>query len=121
MAADADLTFPMLANARYFIRMFLRLNSASATPDFKFNFSGPAGFGGARWYEGNVSSTGEVTTFSGDQAVALLAGTDLLLMVEGHITCTADGTFALTWAQNISDATATTIKQGSFIEYFRTN
>jgi hypothetical protein len=120
LADDPDLQFPMVANARYQIRLFLRLQAANATPDIQFAFAGPTGFAGGRWFEGNVSSTGLVTTFSGTQVIALTTTQDNYI-IEAQFTCTADGTCTFQWAQNISDAGATSVKAGSNMMFARVN
>jgi pentose-5-phosphate-3-epimerase len=42
-------------------------------------------------------------------------------IIEAQFTCTADGTCTFQWAQNISDAGATSVKAGSNLMFARVN
>lgn len=120
MTADPDLQAAVVANAWYFYVCVLDYEGGTqGSSDFKLQFSVPAGSSGilAPYYVGNagaqnVGSLGGITATivagtngAGSKRSALLVGT--------LNTGSSPGTFALTWAQNVSSATATIVHAGS--------
>lgn len=127
-ADDSALLFAMDANAVYSIRLVLWIVvGASATPDFKWQLAGPAaptavsvvcgrGSSTVSWSDSFAVNTG----YTGLNASPV----DLGASGAGAVTCDIRvhnganaGNLTVQWAQNASDAAATTLRAGSFIEY----
>lgn len=109
---DPDLTFTVLASTDYELTATLLLTSA-ATPDFKFNWTIP----GTGSVDGSVSfnagsSVVDGFTESADLPIFVTTTTFVVTMRAIVNTDTA-GTFAFQWAQNTSDAAATSVDTGS--------
>jgi len=116
---DDELKFSADANSVYWVRVKGIAFSASQTPDFKNTWSVPSGATGVHIFR-------------------LLSGQDLVTLgtsVMTALTDTIDGDFieptaiitigstagevTLSWAQNTSDATATTVKKGTILEFVK--
>lgn len=120
-SADPDLTFNMLANTTYDIRVVIKYRS-TVTADFKYGLTGPASptevyggridenGGGSGTFEGTGYLTGAFASSMNDGARVLL----IELTVENGANA---GAFAVAWAQNTTHAGPTTVKAGSYIEY----
>ena len=110
LSDDSALTVSVAANSEYIFFCALHHGSASATPDIKYGVSAPSGavvvWGGVH----TVTSLGV-----GDSATNVIAaGVDEAVYPGGLITTSATpGTFAIQWAQDVSDATATTVRADS--------
>jgi hypothetical protein len=126
-ADDAELTFPVEASKTYLLRGAIFF-STSATPDFKFQFTGPTSptditVRGAYYFVTGASGTGSRTEFV-DIAFSVshtVAGTNTGDdgYVEFHMRLengSNAGEVALQWAQFISDAASTSVLAGSYIE-----
>lgn len=125
-ADDAELTLPVLASETYLIQFDIFFDTA-ATPDFKFQFTGPSSptevtVRGKYAAPDAAADTDFVdTAFSTSHAVTGAAGTTgghvfgSLLLVNG----TNAGSVTLQWAQNTSDAADTTVLAGSLLNYVR--
>lgn len=122
LADDAELQFPVAANTTYAFRLNVFYGSASV-PDFKFQIVGPASPTLAQFAYTAMRGDGALVTaqaqaFAAAQVLAhgaLFAG---WLAIEGIIQNGANaGTVALQWAQNTSNAGATAIRGGSYLEY----
>jgi hypothetical protein len=118
LAADPHLVLSLEANAVYDFDLDLNYNGGTnGSSDLKFGFTGPSGFtmtfgalvvaipagvasvGGT---QGTVTTSGTVGT-----------GTPLYARVSGVVTTSATpGSLTLTWAQNTSSGTATTLTTG---------
>jgi hypothetical protein len=114
---DDHLFFAMEANATYLVELVLRVTSTSATPDITTRFSFPAGatfniqmihttssgtFFESRLHEGAHTADTEVLT------------TGTIISYRGVVACGGTaGDFRLQWAQQTSNANATTVKKGS--------
>jgi hypothetical protein len=116
------------ANTNYAVECSFVYNSA-ATPDFKYQFTVPSGttFRGftllyhpsgvtvpatMNWIDCN-SLTGGVTGMNG-------AAADVRCVVRGSISVgSTAGTMAFQWAQDISNAGNTIVRQGSWLEVLR--
>jgi hypothetical protein len=120
---DDELFFSAEANAYYDLTLLIIGASASATPDIKFGFTELTG---ADWiitgYYATLANAGaadaiinpwtEDTSFP--QPMALPAGDDVWFKFRcSYITAGTSGTVYFRWAQNTSNATATTRKLGS--------
>lgn len=117
---DTDLTFTLAANTSYVVNGGLFATSASATPDIKIGFTVPTG---ATMDIAYMSQTGNnrtaellETTNTPSSNIPIAANQTTIIQVFGSIvTGGSGGTLQLKWAQNTSNATATTMKQGSFM------
>lgn len=129
MQDDNDLTFTMEAGATYLVEVYINAQSASATPDIKTAWAGPADISGARWnvgtavattagFVGREDSNGRfsvhgvttVTSYALDTAGVSIQET-------GVISSATGGTFKVQWAQNTSSATATQVNASTFMTY----
>ena len=123
LTADPDLTVAVLANTTYVVRFsLLYKGGATNASDFKFGFSVPAG----------ATFAGGAITIANPLAVAILpvasassvlvsysngTGNPLWCQVTaGLIVSGTAGSLALTWAQNTSSGTATTLMTGSSLQ-----
>ena len=123
VADDAALTFSMLANTKYHVRLFVIFDTHT-TPDFKWRHAGPASPTLVRvmrkWTPGGSAALGtqvDTAYSASDQSIAGNTGS-------GHIQLDCiihnganAGTFSFQWAQNVSDANPTTVYAGSYLEY----
>lgn len=131
---DAALSLAVEANSKYLVDVRLLLLAGSATPDFKFGFSVPAG-ASVYWapeMESNVASGGFSVYWSPSTAAAASAAQALLTtgvlnvqatttLIGLHllgtlITAGTAGDLKLQWAQQTSDAAAATVKAGSALQ-----
>lgn len=127
LTADPHLTFALEANATYDFEMDLLYNGGTnGSSDLKFGFTGPSGFTmslGALL----VSIPAGVNVGGGTQATTFTSGsvgtsTPLYARVTGSlVTSGTTGNLTLTWAQNTSSGTATTLTTGSKMSARRTS
>lgn len=118
LTADPDLSVPLAASATYDFEMDLVYNGGTnGSSDLKFGFTGPSGYAmnfGAFIVSipagvASVGGTQVTTTASGTVG----AGTPLAVRVSGAVTTSLTaGALTLTWAQNTSSGTATTLMTG---------
>ncbi len=101
----------------------LDFSSASATPDVAFGLSIPTG---ATFKLSYHSNDGSATGFragvltSGSATVEIPAGGSAVVFVRGIVVVgSSSGTVRLQWAQNTSDATATTARSNSYLKFTR--
>jgi hypothetical protein len=118
---DNDLTLTLAANTTYSLSGFFVATSASSTPDIKFDFIEADGTYMIAVLSGAVGASGTIDNMdgsSGAQTVPLIGGSNAGISVHGGTVWTggSGGVFKLQWAQNTSDATATTMKAGSWIK-----
>ena len=124
LQSDDELTFSIGASETWLFQIVAQVHSASDTPDFKVAVSGPTGATGAYgiWGIGSSSSgTSAVSTlsfytFDGSTSggFGAISAADIPTLVDGVIVnSTTAGSVALSWAQNTSNGTATTVKAGS--------
>lgn len=123
IAADSALSFSMAANTNYWIRIRVAAESASATPDIKWSLTGPASPTSVR---GAYQIFDPPNVISGVAFSAYPASVTSDIDAAGVTHITFDlyvqnganaGTFAFAWAQNTSNAGATTVIAGSTLEY----
>jgi len=107
----------------YAVEGFLFASSASSTPDIKFALSTDNAFQNAVWSWTNVNTA---TTISGDTSdptsavlCALVAGLNHGVSINGFVSthATLASNVDFQWAQNTSDATATTLGGGSWLKF----
>ena len=124
LISDADLTVPLGANSLMILRGHINF-SASAAGDIKWQHSGPASpasvqvnrralAAGASAFSGIAVDT---AYSSGDIAIDGGTGSGSIEFDATIRNGPTAGSFAFKWAQNTSDATATIVKAGSYIEY----
>ncbi len=117
---DPDLTLTLPANGVYEWDIMFEVQSPTATPDFKMNFTIPSGSFGTGWFlkagsglSGTPSDNKD--NFSWDDMIPagriifMTGSGDLVVRGEGIITVNTGGTFALKWAQNTSSGDATIV------------
>lgn len=122
LTSDADLTFTMAANTTYVIEGRLFINSPS-TSGMKVGLTGPSG--GTVLFTGfDIDNTGTQAAFGGSSySTNLRANTpalseDVVLYFTARIANGANaGAFAVQFAQNTSNAAASTLYKGSYIRY----
>lgn len=132
LVADPDLQFSGLAIGTYTIEgLLLYTGAAIGTADLKAMMSATVGAvsSGPSWWNLIAPTTGAANAL---QDVATPFGTSFAYGTPGPTNnlggqlkasfqvTTANTTVALSWAQNTSNATATTIKAGSYLRLKRT-
>lgn len=121
---DADLLFATAANTNYIARMLIIFGSVSATPDFQFAIT-HSGTTTAHIIGAWKLDTGATafTNVQGDEtptgnAILIAAGEINMLWIYYFLrTGVSGGTVNFQWAQNTSDANATIVYAGSYLEY----
>lgn len=124
-ASDASLTFAVAANKKYRFRVVAFFDSPTLA-GFKFQLAGPASPTLFRAYR-EVVSPGAVALSAVAVDLALNVGvplTNLLSATGGRVTYegvihtgAAGGTLAFQWAQNANNATKSTVRAGSHLEW----
>jgi hypothetical protein len=128
LATDNELFFTMTANKLYMWEAFIVYSSpvGGGTPDFKFDFSGPATLTGNYSALNFVTTTDALNTGPGQGALSTAssrgtATTPRLDYTRGWAYSTAGGSgssgFQYRWAQNTSNANATRRHAGSVLRY----
>jgi len=123
---DDDLKFAVLNGETWLVEIVGFVNVASADPDFQFALNGPAATD-IRFCLRICDVTGVVGNSPGDIKTAwedeldinYTGATDDEFVARGVFTASADGTFARRWAQEKSEADATTVKRGSSLRAWR--
>ncbi len=117
-ADDSELVIPVRANKNYFFIVWLIHNSGT-DPDFKYKIVDPSGATIHINQNALTHQTASITV-TGNPAVALTStGADLVTGVMGHcIVGSTPGNISVQWAQQTSDAGATTLLAGSTLLVF---
>lgn len=128
---DPHLQVSVAANAVYQVEMFIAYTSLD-TVDIQFDYSAPASATGilSPWApDQSLAASGTTGTvrYVADASVTAaraVGGSDASTIVTGRpvgtlITSGTAGTFSFDWAQNLSNATATVVKAGSWIRLTR--
>ncbi len=119
---DDHLTITLLNGKTYEINLYLRISSASSTPNFQFAFTTPGSSEGHFGVEAPQISTVVVaaTNIGGGQgtwdttlAIGLTANIHRAVMIRGTIKAAAAGDLKLRWSQNTTNATATFVREFS--------
>ena len=117
---DPDLTLNIPATGTYRIRALLRPYTTSNTPQIKWGFSAPAFSFARRLTIGGRDDDFDVGSVKTDlvtpEAMDLSENTAYQYIIDVLATFTGTGTFALQWSQNNSNATATTLRAGSWMQ-----
>lgn len=129
LAADNTLQFAMTINKTYIIRGHVFFDTA-ATPDFKFSITGADGTSRAtlgRSIPGAAAGTDAITesTIVNAGSTTYVASTSMtgtgttggMVRFTIQAVAGANGTFAFNWSQDTSNASATKVLAGSFLEY----
>jgi len=114
---DDHLTFSIAANEVWSVQAVLWHSSASGTPHFRYSFAAPAS---ATFHLiGRSLTTGGVFQFinirsAADNCDALSGSTFQISFLDGVVVNAGTaGSARVTWAQAVSNATATVLKQNS--------
>jgi hypothetical protein len=122
LANDADLQFAMAANTTYLIEARLFLNSLT-TSGFKIGISGPASPTLIQCTGTDIDSAGNLASFGISSYTTVRANTpagneDIVLSIAMRIANGSNtGTFAIQFAQNVSNGAAATLRSGSYMRY----
>jgi hypothetical protein len=115
---DNHLLFEVATNEIFAFECFIMFTSASATPDLKLTFVGPAG--STVWWQPNFSTdptvAGALRIAGGTTAVFQCDGNARTALIKGIIVNGATaGDLKLQWAQNTANLTATTVLANSYL------
>jgi len=119
---DDELFLPVEPFAMYLIQACFSV-TGSTTGDLRLGYTVPAGAQGRRH---NVGLAAAATSTTGDMRISLhgwptavtygVTTTAVSIIEEGDLSTEAEGgLLRVQWAQNVADATATTIGAGSFL------
>lgn len=126
---DNDFTLAVVADRKYIFEFLLIVKAGEAAADFKYNFSFPtsdgiAGGAGlaaatASGALGDVRTLGRTVTAGTSFSDEIVGVTNANLAVTAYVVLvpSASGTFKMQWAQNTSDATATTLAKYSAMKW----
>jgi len=115
LADDSELFFAVAASEKWVGHAVIQVTTASATPDIKMQFAGPAGSTGRYVETYNIfsdSALGSSNTF-GMTTFAIFVFD--FVIVNGA----TPGNLSFQWSQNTSSADATTVKAGSALYAFK--
>jgi hypothetical protein len=128
VANDGDLLIPVVANGSYiFLAGLFATGAAISTGDIKVTFTWPSGSG--KWGSAGLATGSAVPNWNGARTSS--GATPVGFGVNGASSSTAwifgtllngatPGNLQLQWAQNTSNATATTLQAESFLAAIRT-
>lgn len=127
---DDHLVIAVAASATYKLEGWLWWTSTSTTPDFRFDFTTPAGSSLIRGFlaqpVGNTTSVGTVDTGTSgpgdggtDDTRASINGNITGILYGSLVTGGSAGSLQLRWAQVTSDAAAVVLKAGSWMRLTR--
>lgn len=121
---DDEIILSLGSNQTWEVTGMLNFYSANATPDVRFNFSGPTGSNIRIAYISNRggvnNSSSGIITGATNMVLDLAANTEGVVILSGIVsTGTNAGQLTLLWAQNASNATVTRLKAGSYLKLVR--
>lgn len=117
---DSALFVSVAANTLYDLSLRLIINT-NATANFKYQFSAPAGStSSAHLFTGNATTAagvlqGPADAIASTSAVVGIAADQVVLVQGWVLTGGSAGTLTLKWAQNVLNASTTSVKTGSTI------
>lgn len=125
----ADLTFPVVNGTDYAFFFYITFRSAQTTTGWKASVNCPAGaldfWAGsqiiANGAAGVATHTERHNVTRDDMTLltsTVTAGVDLAIRIEGRYKCTADGTFAARFANELAANTDVVVQKGSWGFYF---
>jgi hypothetical protein len=112
---DDDLQLTLAANSYYKLEAHVIVFSASATPDFRFQYVAADGtWDGLQEF---ITETLDLKESTPELNINLTSAgaTQVIRLTASVQTGGSGGLFKLRWAQTTSNATATTVKAGSFM------
>jgi len=117
LQADNELTFPVVAGAVYTVEA--HLHAVFGAGHISVGFSGPAtNFASIRAQlvgDGHQPAMGATSSLATGIPLVVSSPVQGMLEVDAAFSFSESGTLSLIWAQNTSDAAATTVKAGSFL------
>ena len=128
LANDGDLTVPVVANGRYiFLALLFATSAAISTADLKVAFTWPSG-GAGKWGSAGLATGSAVpnwnaarTSSGASSAFGVNGATPTWALLGGTLLNGATpGSLTVQWAQNTSNATATTLQANSGLLVVRT-
>jgi hypothetical protein len=120
---DSTLKFPVAANTIYTFKFFVWITNASSTQGSFYDINGPASPTLVRYAineSGDTDATGNFTQLATAFQVDSLYthALEIFLNIEGFVQNGANaGTVSFRWAQNVSTASNTTVRAGSYVDY----
>ncbi|MEV6800509.1 hypothetical protein AB0M91_19510 [Micromonospora rifamycinica] len=125
LAADPDLTVPVIAGAVYLVNLYAP-HTYNAAGDFKIGWTYPSGSTlpnwQARWRTTDgVETSGSFADITSTVAITSASGSlNQPVWAHGLLTIGAlAGQFAFAWAQNTSNANATIVRAGAVLRLER--
>ncbi len=121
------LSFPVEANKRYWVEVYLFLNAANTTQDFKAGWDRPTGTTAAWGGQNDMnpvavgSAPATPTAAGGTLSWGSRAGDSMAALLGWFFVSGTAGTVQFQMAQDVSNAGASTVKTGSFIRYRKLN
>lgn len=114
---DDDLTFSADANSTYLVQIWLRMSGNSAG-DMKFGFSLPSGASCFGTWKSDTAGTWDASNDLTTADVVQAATEENLFPIYAYIDVGATaGDVTFQWAQNASNATATTVHEKTYMTY----
>lgn len=120
------LTFTVVNTVDYAFKFYVTFRSAATTTGWKASVNCPAGTldffcttqtvansatgGVATWLQRHSVTRDDMTTLT----TTITAGVDLVVLIEGRYRCTANGTFAVRFANELGANTDLVVQQGSW-------
>lgn len=116
---DEDLQFPVGAGETWVVDVFLKVEFNTAG-QIKVAFNGPSAMNfvslaASLTPEAIVPSTGATSTLDTAVPLVCVLATGGMVQMRCAFATSQAGTFAVRWAQNTSNAAATTVKEGSYL------
>ena len=117
---DSDLIVSVKANQWYRVEQVLSISSSSSTPDFRCGWNTPAGTISGNFQQHSIESTSgnedvQVGNWTATPIIALTGGNLTIAVFKGVFQSNVAGNVQVTWSQNVSNATATTLNAGSYL------
>lgn len=113
---DDALVVSLAASKTYSFTLFAKFSSATATPDLKFDFSGPTG--AHQWFfnttSGGTSASGASAALATDQSVTTSSTTGVLV-IQGIAVTVGAVSLQFRWAQNTATVEDTKILADSYL------
>lgn len=125
----SDLTFPVVNGINYAFKFYVVFRSAATATGWKASVNCPAGTldffatgqtianaaaGSASWLQRHNDTRDDMTLLT----TTVTAGVDLVFIIEGRYICTANGTFAVRFANELAANTDIVVQRGSWGMYF---
>jgi hypothetical protein len=112
---DDQLKLTLLANKTYIVEGIIVVSSTNVNPDIKIAFTSPTGSAMTIGYT-NDQNEAVLTSGAASSVIQVPNGTTSIFIRGTVKTLSTGGDLQLRWAQNASNANATTVLQGSFLK-----